>query len=63
MSKVTSRLVKYSRENSAAKVFKFKDEAERLVKMFNFLEIITINSKDEEVKQPEMVEQLQLFAY
>ena len=63
VTKVTSRLVKYSRENSAAKVFKFKDEAERLVKMFNFLEIITINSKGEEVKQPEMVEQLQLFAY
>ena len=39
------------------------NEAERLVKMFNFLEIITINSKGEEVKQPEMVEQLQLFAY
>lgn len=59
--KVTTRFVKYSREKTEAKVFKFKDEAERIVKMFNFLEIITINNKGEEVKQPQTLEQLDLF--
>lgn len=59
--KVTTRFVKYSREKTEAKVFKFKDEAERIVKMFNFLEIITINNKGEEVKQPQTLEQLELF--
>ena len=33
----------------------------KIVKMFNFLEIITINNKGEEVKQPQTLEQLELF--
>ena len=33
----------------------------KIVKMFNFLEIITINNKGEEVKQIEKREQLELF--
>ena len=48
--KVTTRFVKYSREKTEAKVFKFKDEAQKLLDMFDFLEIITINNKGEEVK-------------
>ena len=59
--KVTTRFVKYSREKTEAKVFKFKDEAQKLLDMFDFLEIITINNKGEEVKQIEKREQLELF--
>lgn len=61
ISKVTSRIVKYKREISEAKVFKFKDEAQKLLDMFDFLEIITINNKGEEVKQIGNIEQLELF--
>ena len=61
VSKVTSRLVKYKREIAEAKIFKFKDEAQTLLDMFDFLEIITINNKGEEVKQIGNIEQLELF--
>jgi hypothetical protein len=61
VSKVTSRLVKYHRDIKEAKVFKYKDEAQYLINMFNFLEIVTINGNKEEVKQPQMALQTELF--
>jgi len=68
VSKVTTRLIKYSADKAEAKLFKFKDQAEYIANMFDFLEIIKVNSKREEIEAepvkvliPECRDQLQLF--